>query len=435
MKKRAFQTRNVQLVQVEEVSGKVLERGATVGIDVSKEEFVVCLRYTDGIFERPWKAHSTRELGLLVDLLKQLNQLRAVRIGLESTGTYGDGLRQALTDAGLDVRRVSNTACANYAETFDGVPSQHDGKDAAIIAELVAFGKSQPWPWQVASSQEQSLECWVQWLTVQQEMEQCWLGRMEAWLARHWPELTGLLTLGSATLLRVLSEYGDPAALSRDPDVKQKLARWGGSFLRPEKIEALLESARNTVGVRVTPAMAEQVQRFAREVQRCRTEKDRALEEMAKVAADHAVIQSMATVVGFATACVAWVTLGDVRNYSSGAAYRKAMGLNLKERSSGKHKGELKITKRGSGLLRRWLYFAAMRACQQVEINPWYEAKKKKENGRAGKALVAIMRKLALAMFQVGARGATYQPSLLFPGAPLTESRRGKSVRQLQIST
>jgi transposase len=418
-----------------EISGKVLELGATVGIDVSKEEFVVGLRFGDGTFERPWKAHSTRELGLLVDLLKQLNQLRALRIGLESTGTYGDALRQALTDARLDVRRVSNTACANYAETFDGVPSQHDGKDAAIIAELVAFGKSQPWPWQVASSQEQALESWVQWLTVQQEMEQCWLGRLEGWLGRHWPELTGLLSLGSATMLRVLSEYGDPAALSRDPNAKRKLTRWGGSFLRPEKIEAVLESARKTVGVRVTSVVATQVQRFVGEVQRCRTEKDRALDEMAKVAADHAVIQSMATVVGFTTACVAWVTVGDVRNYSSGAAYRKAMGLNLKERSSGKHKGELKITKRGSGLVRRWLYFAAMRASQEVEINPWYEAKKKKENGRAGKALVAIMRKLALAMFQVGARGATYEPSLLFPRAPLTESRRDKGARQLQIST
>jgi transposase len=424
MKKRAFQTRHVQLVRVDEISAKVLELGATIGHDISKAELVVCLRYGDGTFERPWKAHSTRDLGILVDLLKQLNQVRPVPIGLESTGTYGDALRQALTDAGLDVRRVSSTACATYAETFDGVPSQHDAKDAAIIAELVAFGKSRPWPWQVGSSQEQALECWVQWLTIQQETEQCWLGRVEAWLGRHWPELTGLMSLGTATLLRVLSEYGDPAALSRDAEAKRKLARWGGSFLVPEKIEAVLESARRTVGVRVTPAMAEQVQRFAREVQRCRTEEDRALKEMAQLAGDHAVIQALATVVGFATACIAWVTLGDVRDYSSGPAYRKAMGLNLKERSSGKHKGQLKITKRGSGLLRRWLYFAAMRTSRHVEVNPWYEAKKKKENGRAGKALVAIMRKLALAMYRVGAQGASYEARLLFPAEPLSKRHR-----------
>jgi transposase len=110
------------------------------------------------------------------------------------------------------------------------------------------------------------------------------------------------------------------------------------------------------------------------------------------------------------------------------------MGLNLKERSSGKHKGQLKITKRGSGLFRRWLYFAALRASQEVEINPWYEAKKKKENGRAGKALVAIMRKLALAMYQVGARGASYEARLLFPAEPLPKSRHRKVVPELHGS-
>jgi transposase len=107
------------------------------------------------------------------------------------------------------------------------------------------------------------------------------------------------------------------------------------------------------------------------------------------------------------------------------------MGLNLKERSSGKHKGELKITKRGSGLLRRWLYFAALRVSQKAQVKPWYEAKKMKENGRAGKALVAIMRKLVLAMYQVGAKGATYDPSLLFPGSPLSKPHRDKRVPEL----
>jgi transposase len=95
------------------------------------------------------------------------------------------------------------------------------------------------------------------------------------------------------------------------------------------------------------------------------------------------------------------------------------MGLNLKERSSGRFQGQLKITKRGPGRVRRWLYFAAMRACQLPEVNPWYEAKKQRENNRGRKALVAIMRKLSLALYQVGARGAKYEARKLFPGGPL----------------
>ena len=60
---------------------------------------------------------------------------------MESSGTYGDPLRQALSDAGLEVQRVSAKAVKDQAETFDGVPSQHDGKDAAIIADLCAGAK------------------------------------------------------------------------------------------------------------------------------------------------------------------------------------------------------------------------------------------------------------------------------------------------------
>ena len=74
---------------------------------------------------------------------------------MESTGTYGDALRARLTAAGLNVQRVGGKAAHDYAEVFDGVPSQHDGKDAAVIAELAAFGKSRPWPYRPPSELEE----------------------------------------------------------------------------------------------------------------------------------------------------------------------------------------------------------------------------------------------------------------------------------------
>jgi transposase len=80
-----------------------------------------------------------------------------------------------------------------------------------------------------------------------------------------------------------------------------------------------------------------------------------------ELARRHELIPALGAVVGVPTACVRWVCLGDPRNYSSGAAYRKAMGLNLAERSSGMCQGQLRISKRGKSLPRRFLYFAALR--------------------------------------------------------------------------
>jgi transposase len=127
----------------------------------------------------------------------------------------------------------------------------------------------------------------------------------------------------------------------------------------------------------------------------------------------------MSKAVGTVTACVLWVALGDPANYHCGEAYRKAMGLNLMERSSGKYHGQLKITKRGPGIVRRWLYLGALRIVQDAEVKTWYQAKKLRDKGRAKGALVGVMRKLALALYATGARGETFDPRRLFPGKPL----------------
>jgi len=136
------------------------------------------------------------------------------------------------------------------------------------------------------------------------------------------------------------------------------------------------------------------------------------------------VIQRQAKAVGVTTACVLWVTLGDPRNYHCGEAYRKAMGLNLKVRGSGKQKGKLKITKRGPSIARRWLYFAAMRLSQKPDIRRWYEAKKARDQDRGIGALIGIARKVALALYSVGVHDEPFDPWRLFPGRSLVQKAR-----------
>ncbi len=163
------------------------------------------------------------EIPALVALVKRMSTGRKLMVALESSGTYGDALRQALADAAVAVQRVSNKASHDYAEVFDGVPSQHDVKDVAVIAELAALGKSQPWAYQPASPWEQELTYGVEWMVSHRQILTTWQGRLEALVARHWPEATGVLKLSSGTLLRVLKHYRDPKALAADPGAAQHL--------------------------------------------------------------------------------------------------------------------------------------------------------------------------------------------------------------------
>jgi hypothetical protein len=95
-------------------------------------------------------------------------------------------------------------------------------------------------------------------------------------------------------------------------------------------------------------------------------------------------------------------------------AFLKAMGINLKEKSSGKMQGQLKITKRGPSRVRQYLWLAVFRWIQTDPIaNAWYQRKKRRDGGRASRAAVALMRKLAKALYHV-ARGAAFDSSKLF---------------------
>ena len=236
-----------------------------------------------------------------------------------------------LDHAGLEVRRVGGKAAHDYAEVFDGVPSQHDGKDAAVIAELAAFGKSSLWPYRAKSEAGAEMAYWADWLDAQQNIQRLWTGRLESLLARHWPEATRLLELSSVTLLRALAHYGGPAALAKDSAAPARLASWGRHVLGAEKIEKFIASAAQTVGVGQGTQDAKRMQQYATMALVAYRETQKARRELKRLAQGNEVIQRQAKAVGVPTACVLWVLLGDPRDYPCGEAYRKAMGLNLKE--------------------------------------------------------------------------------------------------------
>ncbi len=417
MRSKAYAATDVKKVQVSRVIAGHEGEAADLGLDVSKDDVKLMLRWQRGSFAGVWRARNPQEIPLMVQWMTELAQGRVLRVAMEPTGTYGDALRQAMHRKGLALQKVPTKASHDYAEIFDGVPSQHDGKDAAIVAELCALGKSSPWPYELPSAAEQRMAELVEWMDVQRKLAVSWLGRLEALLARHWPEATGILDLKSMTLLRALMYWGGPGALACDPQAAERLRRGSGSLLKAQTIQQLLDSARQSLGVDQTPVDVRRMRRMARRARAAVRVRQQCRAALKQLAQENATIQAMGRVVGMATACVLWVCLGNPLEYSSAYAYRKALGLNLAERSSGRWQGQLKISKRGSAMGRRWLYLAALRTVRTAPagsgIQLWYEQHRSRWGGRAGRALTGIMRKLSLAVFTAAA-GEVFQPERVF---------------------
>jgi transposase len=410
---KAYRSRSVKLVDDEGVVSGHAGEAVEAGLDVGKMSIWVVIRFRDGTYLRPWRASNPGEVTLLSEKLKRMGVRVKLTVAMESSGTYGDALRQSMSDAGLNVHRVSSKATHDWSEVFDGVPSQHDGKDAGVVAELCAMGKSVPWPMDRPDELEQELGYWVDQLDAANRVQQVWIGRLESRLARHWPEVCGLMKLSSVTLLKALKKWASPAALGADPGAAATLGRFSYQLLSDETIDRLVREARQSVGVRMNVWEERRMRDDAGRALAAHRQKraaDRRLKELSK---RHERIPAIAAVVGWSTACVLWVCLGDPRRYSSAGAYRKAMGLNLAERSSGMYQGELHISKRGKALPRRYLYFAALRYVSKEPVKRWYLEKKRRDGQEGMRGVVAVMRKLPLAI-HAAAQGEAFDAARLF---------------------
>ncbi len=440
--------RNYRRVGVKEISVESLLEKAklkqsqqnstvTVGLDVAKHEIVAVLRWSDGSFERPWSIDNPSQIDLLIEIMLQLNETSGqFIIGLESTGTYSESVRFAMTNAQLEVHRLSGKGVSDYKEIFDGVPSQHDGKDAAMIAELAAYGKGTPWPYSPRTEPEQQMRHQIARLDAFRTQANQWVGRLEGILAKHWPELPGQLRLTSATLLNICSQYGSPAGLTDDEQAKQQLRSWGRGQLSFAKIDTIIESACQTKGVPIGRFDIVWLKEIADELRRCLLEIKACEKQLQLIAESHEGLKLHVKKVGAVTLCTIWSTVGDPRKYSSSGAFLKALGLNLKELSSGKHKGQLRITKRGPSLARKLLYYWALRAIQEPSLKPWYVKFQRVGQGHAGtsehrkmKGLVAMMRKLCRSLWFVYQHDLPFEYTKVFPGKPLDEGNKRPRTR------
>lgn len=429
MGSRAYASVDVKNVDAAKVCEGRGDRQLVVGLDIGKYQIMAVARWCFQDFSRPWRVVNPLEIATFIGLLKELGRGRELVVALEPSGTYGDAMRQALHDAGIAVQRISPKAAHDYAEVFDGVPSQHDGKDAAVVAELAALGKGKDWPYESAPDWERALAYWVErweWFSRERTVG---LGCLEALLGRHWPEATELLQPSSGVLLRILQRYGGPAGLAADEEALAQVKRWGGSWLKAQKAEELLASARRTAGVRQGEWEERRLREHAERIWEAQRAVRRCGRELRGLARGQSVLESQGQMVGVATACVLWACLGDPRDYSCGRAYRKAMGLNLTERSSGVYQGKLKISKRGNPRVRRWLYLAALRLVKQAGVQPWYQAKKARDGNKARQALVAIMRRLAVALYKVSVNGKPFNVQRLFAGPLATQARRTRATK------
>ncbi|SEH08272.1 transposase [Candidatus Venteria ishoeyi] len=414
MKKHTYRQIDVNNINWTKIRAQAENRDLHFCVDVAKQKFVGLLVTADSeiICLLKW-THPQDTLGLVERLCNGLGVAR-LEVVMEPSGTYGDVLRWQFTKRGIPVYRVGTKPVHDRAESYDGVPSLHDSKAAHIIAELHREGHSALW--QETPAEQRNLRGLTAELEIQQQLHRANLNRLSALMARYYPELECVVDLSSISVLTLLSQYGTPSEIViHEEDAATLLEKVGGYFLKTDKRLAILQSAHDSLGVPCVPGEQGQIKALAKDLLRTHQASMEVEKHMAQALKADEGMTNMADVTGKVTCIVLAAILGDLKKYANAASLLKALGLNLRERSSGKHQGQLKITKRGSGKARFYLYWLVMRLVQHDQvIKTWYERKVARDGGRfKGRALIAVMRKVVKGLWHV-ARGEKFDSSKLF---------------------
>ena len=417
MSKRRYNSVEFKRVDWDKVGEQMRGSRVVFAVDVAKENFVATLLDAEqrALVTLKWR-HPGETLEVL-DHIGRLGQCCQVEAVMEPSGSYGDALAWRLREAGIALYRVAPKRVHDAAEVFDGVPSLHDAKAASLIGRLHLQGASQPWP--APSPQCRELAPLIARLELLKERHQAGLNRLEAQLSRHWPESLRTMGLDSVSLHQLIAQYGDAASVGADPQGAAALLRRSGrAGLSEQKIRALVASAAHSLGVPCVPTERALLQWLAEDVGQTHRQL-RTLEHSLQRHVEHTPALSQ---MGQVSAAVMSAALGAPQEYPDAHSYLKAMGLNLKERSSGKHRGQLKITKRGPSAARLYLYFAALRLiAHEPTVRRWYALKTQRPGAVKQKTVIELMHKLAKALWHV-ARGQCFMPEKLFNLHALTQA-------------
>jgi len=413
-KKRIYGAVDVEKFDVGSVLS-LLTVGCIVAVDVAKTKFVAALATAAGEVVRLLRFEHPRQTGAFLRLLVALREAKLEpHVVMEPTGTYGDALRYQCHRLELPVHMMSPKHTHDFAEVLDGVPSMHDPKAAVALARLQAVKPAKRWEPEAGSIRD--LRAVLDLRGPAARTQALYYGLLEGMSARHWPELGTLIDVRTQHSWKaLLKQLPGPrlVAMSRE-EASKTLRQASRGRLGHELIAAVVESASKTLGVPMTQGEEAKLRTVVEQIDHQTQRLDALDSELSELVHADPVMTRLANVVGPACAAALFGYIGSPLEFSRAAALEKAMGLNLKERSSGEKKGRLSITKRGPGEVRQLLYLAALRLIQSDPIvAAWYRGRRAFQRENKVAAVVAVMRKLSRALWYV-ARGDAFDATKLF---------------------
>jgi transposase len=348
------------------------------------------------------------------ELMKKHDKSKVI-VGMEPTGHYWFNFGYSLQKKSTKVVLVNPMHVKRSKEYDDNSPTKNDRKDPKTIAMLVKDGRYlQPYMpegvYRELIISMETRERYVKQLTVIDN-------KVQRWLSIYFPEFKTVFKdwTGKGAML-ALKNFATPEKVL-EKGIEGIAAVWKEQIKRAVGTKyaiRLVNAAEVSVGVKEGLKSAEyDLLSLLEEYEFSLKKLEATMELIEELLFQVPNIKELLDIKGIGVVTVAGfiAEVGDIGRFEHSKQIQKLAGLNLKENSSGKHKGKTTLSKRGRKRLRRLLFQAVMIL---VAKNPEFRQlhlyyTNRVENPLKKKhSLMAIICKLIRVFYTLLIKGLTY---------------------------
>ena len=387
-----------------------------VAIDIGKTIHYGYFRGPDGQDIKPFPFYniqnSFKDFWARVLHFKQQKQLEEVVVGFESTGPYAEPLLNFLAKKSVSLVQVNPMHTKRLKEMTGNSPNKTDSKDPRVIADVISLGHALTVivPEGAAAELRRLTQARVRACKSRTAI----INQLHHLIFVVFPEFTQVMKrVTSKSALYLLKNYPFPGnvidlGLKLLQDVLRKVSR--GKF-EQTLAKTLFEAAECSIGIgEGKESLLLEIKYLVSGIERESEFIAQIEKQMSHYLKQIPYSQSILSIKGIGEVTVAGLIgeVGDFRKFKTIREIMKLAGLDLYEISSGKHKGQRHISKRGRAHLRKLLFFIAINTIRTNGImHDKYLAMVNRGVPKV-KAVVAISRKLLRIIFSLACNQSTY---------------------------
>jgi len=358
------------------------------------------------------------------------NEKNQIVLGLEPTGHYWQCLATWMITHGISVVQVNPYAVKQTKELEDNSQLKDDTKDPKLIANLVKDGNyGMPYLPEKVYADLRRLSMFRDQLNEDRIRNK---NRLHRELKMNFPEYKEAFgKIDGAFTLELLKKAPFPEDLVKlgNDGIRQI---WHDAKLRGRgysRAEEILKYAENSVGLKDgNGGSREAVRWFAEQIIEIGQELEEIEAMLNSKCKEIPYAEKLLDINGLGENTLSGILaeMGDIDRFDDVKEIQKLSGLGLVACSSGKHKGETKISHRGRKRLRYWLFQAAKsvvaHADEYKKLHIYYTTRDKNPLKKM-QSLIVIACKLLRVIYTILKKGTDYDPGKLLTDIkrPVTE--------------